>query len=158
MDKKAQAAMEFLMTYGWAILAAIIAIGVLAYFGVFSPGKLVGNAATLSPPFAVDEFNIDDNGATDAINIVISQNLGENVDIQGAVTLTLPDGTTTCTATPATATLQSGQPLPLALSCGLVSVFGADEAVRGNLLVVYRKTSGGTLDQRSTGTLRGTAQ
>ena len=86
------------------------------------------------------------------------QNLGENVDIQGAVTLTLPDGTTTCTATPATATLQSGQPLPLALSCGLVSVFGADEAVRGNLLVVYRKTSGGTLDQRSTGTLRGTAQ
>ncbi len=30
-------AMEFLMTYGWAILAAIIAIGVLAYFGVFAP-------------------------------------------------------------------------------------------------------------------------
>jgi len=39
-NKKGQAAMEFLMTYGWAILAAIIAIGVLAAFGVFSPGKL----------------------------------------------------------------------------------------------------------------------
>ncbi len=37
MNKKSQAAMEFLMTYGWAILAAIIAIGVLAYMGVFSP-------------------------------------------------------------------------------------------------------------------------
>lgn len=35
--KKGQAAMEFIFTYGWAILAAIIAIGVLAYFGVFSP-------------------------------------------------------------------------------------------------------------------------
>lgn len=35
--KRGQAAVEFLMTYGWAILAAVIAIGVLAYFGVFSP-------------------------------------------------------------------------------------------------------------------------
>jgi len=34
-SKKSQAAMEFLMTYGWAILAAIIAISVLWYFGVF---------------------------------------------------------------------------------------------------------------------------
>ncbi|MEK6885320.1 MAG: hypothetical protein AABY22_37155 [Nanoarchaeota archaeon] len=31
--------MEFLMTYGWAILAAIIAIGILAYFGVFKIPK-----------------------------------------------------------------------------------------------------------------------
>ena len=36
MKNKGQAAMEFLMTYGWAILAGIIAIGVLAYFGVFN--------------------------------------------------------------------------------------------------------------------------
>lgn len=27
------------MIYGWAILAAIIAIGVFAYFGVFTPGQ-----------------------------------------------------------------------------------------------------------------------
>lgn len=37
MNKKSQGAfMEFLMTYGWAILGFVIAIGVLAYFGVFS--------------------------------------------------------------------------------------------------------------------------
>jgi hypothetical protein len=34
--KKSQAAMEFLMTYGWAILVVLVAIGVLAYFGVFN--------------------------------------------------------------------------------------------------------------------------
>jgi hypothetical protein len=39
--KKSQAAMEFMLTYGWAILAAIIAIGVLAYFGVFDPNSFV---------------------------------------------------------------------------------------------------------------------
>ncbi len=41
MNNKGQAAMEFLMTYGWAILAAIIAIGVLSYFGIFSPGNFI---------------------------------------------------------------------------------------------------------------------
>ena len=37
MHKKSQAAMEFLMTYGWAILVVLVAIGALAYFGVLSP-------------------------------------------------------------------------------------------------------------------------
>ncbi|MEK6879907.1 MAG: hypothetical protein AABY22_09885 [Nanoarchaeota archaeon] len=37
MIKQGQAIMEFLMTYGWAILAAIIAIAVLAHFGVLNP-------------------------------------------------------------------------------------------------------------------------
>lgn len=41
MFKRAQAAMEFLMTYGWAILVVLAAIGALAYFGVLSPGNLL---------------------------------------------------------------------------------------------------------------------
>lgn len=41
MNKKGQAAMEFLMTYGWAILVVLVAIGALAYFGVLSPEKLL---------------------------------------------------------------------------------------------------------------------
>ena len=34
LNKKAQEAMEFLMTYGWAIIVVLVAIGALAYFGV----------------------------------------------------------------------------------------------------------------------------
>ena len=30
---------EFLMTYGWAIIVVVIAFGLLGYFGVFSPSK-----------------------------------------------------------------------------------------------------------------------
>ena len=36
-NRKGQAAMEFLMTYGWAILIVVIAVAALAAFGVFSP-------------------------------------------------------------------------------------------------------------------------
>jgi len=34
--KKSQAAMEFLMTYGWAILVVLVALGALAYLAVLS--------------------------------------------------------------------------------------------------------------------------
>ncbi len=40
-NKKGQAAMEFIMTYGWAILAVTVVIGALVYFGVFSPTNLL---------------------------------------------------------------------------------------------------------------------
>ena len=49
MNKRGQAAMEFLMTYGWAILAAIIVIGVLAIY--FRPGSLVTNSVIVNAPF-----------------------------------------------------------------------------------------------------------
>ena len=35
-SKKSQATMEFLMTYGWAILIVLTAIAALVYFGVLS--------------------------------------------------------------------------------------------------------------------------
>ena len=40
-SSKAQAAMEFLMTYGWALLVVLVAIGALAFFGVLNPGQFL---------------------------------------------------------------------------------------------------------------------
>ena len=39
--RKGQAALEFLMTYGWAILVVLAAIAALAYFGVLSPDRFL---------------------------------------------------------------------------------------------------------------------
>jgi len=39
--KKAQAAMEFLMTYGWAILIVVVVLGALIYLKVLSPDKMM---------------------------------------------------------------------------------------------------------------------
>ncbi len=35
-SKKSQMAMEFLFTYGWAILVVLCAVGILVYLGVFN--------------------------------------------------------------------------------------------------------------------------
>jgi len=50
MNRKGQAAMEFLMTYGWAIIIVLAAIGALAYFGVLSPQKLLPDRTVFPAP------------------------------------------------------------------------------------------------------------
>lgn len=50
VNKRAQAALEFLMTYGWAILVVLAAIGALAYFGVLSPSNFVPERCVTSNP------------------------------------------------------------------------------------------------------------
>ncbi|MFH1073421.1 MAG: hypothetical protein V1743_08390 [Nanoarchaeota archaeon] len=38
---RAQAALEFLTTYGWAFMIVLVMIGALSYFGVLDPSKLL---------------------------------------------------------------------------------------------------------------------
>ena len=47
-SKKAQSAMEYLMTYGWAILIIAVVLGALFSLGVFSGSSLLGNACIAS--------------------------------------------------------------------------------------------------------------
>ena len=79
MEKKGQAAMEFLMTYGWAILAAVIVIGVLAYFGVFSPSKYVPTSCLLSAPFGCDKNQVA--ATANDITMVLRNGGGESLEV-----------------------------------------------------------------------------
>lgn len=49
---KSQAAIEFITTYGWAIMVVMVAIGALAYFGMLSPDKFVPRSCNLPPGLA----------------------------------------------------------------------------------------------------------
>src|SRR3989344_3521103 len=61
-SEKGQASMEFLMVYGWAILAAVVAISVLAYYGVFTPGKSLPSLCFVEAPLGCSEFEVAENG------------------------------------------------------------------------------------------------
>ncbi|HKL23802.1 MAG TPA: hypothetical protein VJ912_00535 [Candidatus Nanoarchaeia archaeon] len=56
-NRKGQAAMEFLMTYGWAILAAVIVVGVLWYM-IGNPANLAGDDFQMSAPFVANAMSI----------------------------------------------------------------------------------------------------
>lgn len=79
-QKKGQAAMEFLMTYGWAILVVLAAIGALAYFGVLSPEKLVPERTQFTAPFPSSESAVVSLG-TKTVQVALSNNLGQTVEL-----------------------------------------------------------------------------
>jgi len=61
MVKHGQAAMEFLMTYGWAMLALIIIIGVISYFmGLYT--HLIPAQCTMGTPFSCVEYQVTKDG------------------------------------------------------------------------------------------------
>ena len=53
--------MEFLLTYGWAILAILAAIAALGYFTGFH-AKVIPARCTLSPPFLCTEYKVTSDG------------------------------------------------------------------------------------------------
>ncbi|MAF36007.1 hypothetical protein CL622_02715 [archaeon] len=59
MKKRGQVAMEFLMTYGWAIIIILLAIGALWLLGVFSPS--VPTTCQIEAPFTCQDAVVSDN-------------------------------------------------------------------------------------------------
>ncbi len=80
MKKKAQAAMEFLMTYGWAILVVLVVIGALAYFGVLNPQNLLPEKCTLPMGLYCKDHRID--GANDKISFRLENGMGSGIMIR----------------------------------------------------------------------------
>jgi len=57
---RAQSAMEFLMTYGWALVIMAVVIGVLFYYGVLNPYASTPNAANFPAGFTAYDYRITD--------------------------------------------------------------------------------------------------
>ena len=109
MFRKSQAAMEFLMTYGWAILVVLVAIGALAYFGVLSPDKFLPSRCTLPAGIACTDHSVS--SATNQVTVVLRNGMGFD-----ATLLTVTIGG--CgTATPAPDTLTNGEQQAYIATC-----------------------------------------
>lgn len=104
MEKKGQAAMEFLMTYGWAILVVLVAIGALAYFGVLSPEKLLPRTCTLVAGLSCSEFKVTKAGTA---TIVVLNGMGKDLE-SISMTLTPKGETTPISMTPINDTIIDG--------------------------------------------------
>jgi len=142
INRKAQAAMEFLMTYGWAILVVLAAIGALAYFGVLSPDKMLPEKTTFMAPLA----NIDNAVITASnrqIQVVVQNNLGVTALIANGTTGV--SGTADCaTVTGFTAvpnTVPNGEKITLTWTCA--GPFTAGSKFKSDLTFTYQNTFSG---------------
>lgn len=78
--RKGQSAMEYLMTYGWAILVIIIVIAVLFYIGVLNPRNVTPTACTFPPGISCASYKLDINNT---LSLRIGQSLGHRINVTG---------------------------------------------------------------------------
>ncbi len=93
--KKGQTAMEYLMTYGWAILIILIVGAVLAYYGIFNPAALTpkGGCTSGSLYIASTDWFYDPSGN---VTIRIENRAGQDVNlsnVSGTVAGLMQDNT-----------------------------------------------------------------
>lgn len=87
--KKSQAAMEFLLTYGWAIVVVVTAIAALAYFGVLDMDRYAPSMCTLPSGLSCLDHGVTvyNGGLGDMNRLVlnIKNNLGFGIKLKSIV-------------------------------------------------------------------------
>ncbi len=78
---RGQSAMEFLMTYGWAILVLTIVLAVLFYIGVLNPKNIQTNVQFFAPGAAAYSFGVAN--STGALALDFGQALGRTIIVTG---------------------------------------------------------------------------
>ena len=83
-NKKGQAAMEFLMTYGWALLVVLIAIAALAFFGLLNPSRFLPEKCEVAPGLTCMDFTASTDAlapvsVNDNITILLNNGIGQTM-------------------------------------------------------------------------------
>lgn len=86
---RAQAAIDFMVSYGFAILVIAIAVYVVLQLGIYEPG-LTPQSCTASPGFACTSYDLSQNGILD---IELAQALGGTLNVTGAACASGASGT-----------------------------------------------------------------
>jgi len=81
MNKKGQAAMEFLATYGWALLVIVVAISALATFGVLNADKFLPERCIMPSGIAC----LSHKATTDSVQVVLQNSLGQTMLVTNLV-------------------------------------------------------------------------
>ncbi len=77
LSRSSQAALEFLMTYGWAVLVMVISVSVLAYFGVLNLDQFFPEKCSL--PYGI--ICLDHRVESYRVVIVLQNVLGKAITI-----------------------------------------------------------------------------
>lgn len=89
-SKRGQSALEYLVTYGWAILAIVIVAAVLWYLGIFNPGKWSGQKECSGfPSMTCLDFSMPSGTVGVATNgtLLFGNAVGQNIIAPGALQL-----------------------------------------------------------------------
>jgi hypothetical protein len=157
--RRGQAAMEFLMTYGWAIMVLLVMIAALAYFGVLNPQRFLPDKCLLSTGFECRDFIVRQNGGALQLQITLGNKMGSNVIINYLNVSTSRGSTTSsinCAASPVT--IEADQ--TSAFTCLITGSTspGLNQPAKIDILMINYTTATGVYSHVATGTIQSTVQ
>ena len=71
--------MEFLTTYGWALLIVLVMVGAISYFGILNPTKFVPQRCTTSAEFSCSDYQILGTSTSEVMNLQMKQGVGKTI-------------------------------------------------------------------------------
>ncbi len=86
--RKGQAAAEYLVTYGWALLLLVVVIAVILSTGVFNPSYFVGEECVLQPDIPCTGHQFYLSGGKSVLEVRVENRLGYDMLLDDASVIT----------------------------------------------------------------------
>ncbi|VVB65912.1 Uncharacterised protein [Candidatus Gugararchaeum adminiculabundum] len=77
---KGQSALEYLMTYSWALLILLVVLVLIYASGVFNPGRFTPRECTFQPAFQCSSYKLTDGGQR--VSMIATNGLGFDIKIK----------------------------------------------------------------------------
>ncbi len=87
---RAQAALEYLVTYGWGFIAILVVVGALAYFGFLSPTRYLPARCDFGSQLDCIDYRLEDNtakGHSGCVLLRVRNDFGDAIRIYGVKTI-----------------------------------------------------------------------
>lgn len=153
-SRRGQAAMEFLTTYGWAMMVILVMIGALAYFGVLNPTLLVPDRCVSSADFSCLDYELRaPAGGIPTVSVAFGNGVGRTIYLE-QITCEYQGQSVTGSAIDR----GSGEPVvtgdawspraQIIASCDVPALAGlAGQKARVTMLVAYRRSATGFIHE-----------
>ncbi len=151
-NKRGQAAFEYLTTYGWAFLAAIVTVGALSYFGFMNPSTLLPNKCDFGKQLECVESEIISDGT---LNIMFRNNFGKSITLTDAQTIigNYIDDSDPNHPSNNPIIIDVGETKEMALLIDTNVLKGAGSKQEINLIINFERAGGGNPSHNLTGTV-----
>lgn len=136
--------MEFLTTYGWAIMVVLVMIGALAYFGVLTPSKYLPPRCIFTTGLTCKDYIAEHNGGDLRIRFVLENGLGSPIIIpDDQIAATFNGIRQTCENVSGALTLASGSSATFTcVSFGASTSPGVEQRVKVAVALNYTEVGG----------------
>jgi len=142
-SKKGQSAIEYMTTYGWAVLLILVVGMVLWQMGAFTPPSTPPGCRGFSSITVLDHSASYD---ADKMYVVITNEAGTKLTIaQNGIRMNVADAACSSTGAPGAEmdNFRPGQSVMVNLTCDIQSNYGRGEYYRAHINITYTNPSSG---------------